>query len=90
MIRHLLQERFYLLQVDMENHHLCMGMMLVNNNKVRHNMEKVVTVSSNTLKQSIKVKDILISKLTKAGYYVSDKIEKNTELLISIGEMDLS
>lgn len=37
-------------------------------------MEKVVTVSSNTLKQSIKVKDILISKLTKAGYYVSDKI----------------
>ena len=48
-------------------------------------MEKVVTVSSNTLKQSIKVKDILISKLTKAGYYVSDKIEKNTELLISIG-----
>ena len=48
-------------------------------------MEKVVTVSSNTLKQSIKVKDILIPKLTKAGYYVSNKIEKNTELLISIG-----
>ena len=69
----------------MESHHLCMEMMLVNNNKVRHNMEKVVTVSSNTLKQSIKVKDILTQKLNEAGYYVSNKIEKNTELLISIG-----
>ena len=48
-------------------------------------MEKVVTVSSNTLKQSIRVKDILTKKLTEAGYYVSNKIEKNTELLISIG-----
>ena len=48
-------------------------------------MKKVVTVSSNSLKQSIKVRDILTKKLIKAGYYVSNKIEKNTELLISIG-----
>lgn len=48
-------------------------------------MKKVITVSSNTLKQSLNVRDILTKKLIKAGYYVSNKIEKDTELLISIG-----
>lgn len=48
-------------------------------------MEKVITISSNNLSQSLKVNEILKNKLTKNGYNVSNKIEKNTELLISIG-----
>lgn len=48
-------------------------------------MEKSITVTSNRLKQSIIVKDLLTRKLSEAGYNVSDKIENNTKLLISIG-----
>ncbi|MGL5328137.1 MAG: NAD(+)/NADH kinase [Peptostreptococcaceae bacterium] len=48
-------------------------------------MERVITITSNTLKKSIEVKNILIEKLEKSGYKTSDNMELNTELLISIG-----
>lgn len=48
-------------------------------------MKRVITVNSNNLDKSMKTKEILIEKLKKNDFSVSSKIEKNTELIISIG-----
>lgn len=48
-------------------------------------MKGVITISYNNLPKSIETKEILVDELTKAGFKVSEKIEKETELLISIG-----
>lgn len=48
-------------------------------------MKRIITVSYNKLEKSINTKDILIDKLESAGFEVSESIEKNTELLITIG-----
>lgn len=60
---------------------LCTVMMLANNMENK----KIITVTSNILNKSVEVKKILIKKLEEAGYGTSDKMEINTELLISIG-----
>lgn len=60
---------------------LCTVMTLANNMENK----KIITVTSNTLNKSVEVKKILIKKLEEAGYGTSDKMEINTELLISIG-----
>ena len=48
-------------------------------------MKGVITIAYNNLDKSIETKDILIEKLTKAGFEISENIEENTELIISIG-----
>lgn len=48
-------------------------------------MKGVITISYNDLPKSIETKGILVEELTKAGFKVSEEIEKETELLISIG-----
>lgn len=48
-------------------------------------MKGVITISYNDLPRSIETKEILVKELTKAGFRVSEEIEKETELLISIG-----
>ncbi|WP_455537852.1 NAD(+)/NADH kinase [Terrisporobacter sp.] len=48
-------------------------------------MKGVITIAYNNLEKSIETKNILIKKLNKAGFEVSENIEENTELLISIG-----
>lgn len=48
-------------------------------------MKKVVTLTFNNLEKSIKTKDILIDRLLKSGFEISDKIEEKSELLICIG-----
>ena len=48
-------------------------------------MEKTITITSNELEHSLETEVILKEKLIKAGYNVSKKIEKDTELIISIG-----
>ena len=48
-------------------------------------MKGVITISYNNLHKSIETKDNLVYKLNEAGFRVSEKIEKETELIISIG-----
>lgn len=48
-------------------------------------MKRTITINSNNLKKSIETKEILIKKLIESGFFVSEKIEENTELIISIG-----
>ena len=48
-------------------------------------MKGVITISYNNLHKSVETKEILVDKLNKSGFKVSEKIEKETELLISIG-----
>lgn len=48
-------------------------------------MKKVITIACNNLDKSIETKNVLVEKLNNAGFEVSEKLEDNTELLISIG-----
>lgn len=48
-------------------------------------MERIITIAYNNLDKSIEAKNILVEKLLKSDFQVSDQIEKNTELIISIG-----
>lgn len=48
-------------------------------------MKGVITIAYNNLEKSIETKNILVEKLKKAGFEISENIEENTELLISIG-----
>ena len=52
-------------------------------------MKGVITIAYNNLEKSIETKNILVEKLNKAGFEISENIEENTELIISIGGMDL-
>ena len=48
-------------------------------------MKGVITIAYNNLEKSIETKNILVEKLNKAGFEISENIEENTELIISIG-----
>ena len=48
-------------------------------------MKRVITIVANELEESIKTEKILTKKLIEAGFSTSNQIEKNTELIISIG-----
>ena len=48
-------------------------------------MKRVITINSNNLEKSIQTKELLTKKLLENNFLVSSKIEKNTELIISIG-----
>lgn len=48
-------------------------------------MERIITIASNDVEESINTEKILKSKLLDAGFNTSDTIEKDTELLICIG-----
>ena len=48
-------------------------------------MKRIITIAYNNLDKSIEAKNILVEKLLKSDFQVSDQIEKNTELIISIG-----
>lgn len=48
-------------------------------------MKRVITINSNNLEKSVETKLILTKKLIESGFLVSEKIEENTELIISIG-----
>ena len=48
-------------------------------------MKRVITINSNNLEKSIETKEILTKKLIENDFLVSSKLEKNTELIISIG-----
>lgn len=48
-------------------------------------MKSVITIAYNNLDKSIETKNILVEKLNRAGFQVSEKLEENTELIISIG-----
>ena len=48
-------------------------------------MKGVITISCNNLHKSLETKEILVNKLNESGFKISEKIEKETELLISIG-----
>lgn len=48
-------------------------------------MKRMITIAYNNLNKSIETKNILVEKLKNAGYSISENIESNTELIISIG-----
>ena len=48
-------------------------------------MKRVITINSNNLEKSIQTKELLTKKLLEKNFLVSSKVEKNTELIISIG-----
>ena len=48
-------------------------------------MNKVITISYNKLSKTIETKNILVEKLINAGFQVSENIEIDTKLIISIG-----
>ena len=48
-------------------------------------MSRIITIAYNSLNKSIETKNILIEKLTRVGFEISEDIQKNTELIISIG-----
>ena len=48
-------------------------------------MKRVITINSNNLEKSIQTKELLTKKLLENNFLVSSKVEKNTELIISIG-----
>ena len=48
-------------------------------------MKRVITINSNNLEKSIETKALLTKKLLENNFLVSSKLEKNTELIISIG-----
>lgn len=48
-------------------------------------MKRVITINSNNLEKSIETKELLTKKLLENNFLVSSKLEKNTELIISIG-----
>ena len=48
-------------------------------------MDGTITISYNKLDKSLETKNILIEKLYKVGFKVSDYIENDTILIISIG-----
>lgn len=48
-------------------------------------MKRVITINSNNLEKSIETKELLTKKLLENNFLVSSKVEKNTELIISIG-----
>ena len=48
-------------------------------------MKRIITIAYNNLDKSIETKNILVEKLLKSDFQVSEQIEKNTELIISIG-----
>ena len=52
-------------------------------------MKRVITINSNDLEKSLDTKELLTKKLKENNFLVSSKLEENTELIISIGEMDL-
>ena len=45
-------------------------------------MKGVITIAYNNLEKSIETKNILVEKLNKAGFEISENIEENTELII--------
>ena len=48
-------------------------------------MARTITFRSNELEISKKVKDIMEDKFKKNGFATSDKLESDTELVISVG-----
>lgn len=48
-------------------------------------MDAIITIAYNNLDKSVKTKEILIQKLNEVGFKVSEIVEKNTRLIISIG-----
>lgn len=48
-------------------------------------MKGVITIAYNNLDKSIQTKNLLIKKLNEAEFEVSEELEENTELIISIG-----
>lgn len=48
-------------------------------------MERIITISSNNMKKSLETKKILSEKLKSAGFCISDRLENESELIISIG-----
>ena len=48
-------------------------------------MKRTITIAYNNLDKSIETKNILVEKLLNYDFEVSEKIEENTELIISIG-----
>ena len=48
-------------------------------------MKRVITIKSNNLDKSIQTRYILTKKLIENGFFVSSKVEENTELIISVG-----
>lgn len=48
-------------------------------------MKRIITVNSNNMPKSLQTKKVLIKKLMQLGFDVSDSIEHNSELIISIG-----
>ena len=48
-------------------------------------MNKVITISYNKLSKTIETKNILVEKLINAGFQISENIEIDTKLIISIG-----
>ena len=48
-------------------------------------MNKIITISYNKLSKTIETKNILVEKLINAGFQISENIEIDTKLIISIG-----
>ena len=48
-------------------------------------MKRTITIAYNNLDKSIEAKNILVEKLLNSDFEVSEQIEENTELIISIG-----
>ena len=48
-------------------------------------MKRTITIAYNNLDKSIETKNILVEKLLNSDFEVSEQIEENTELIISIG-----
>ena len=48
-------------------------------------MKRTITIAYNNLDKSIETKNILVEKLLNYDFEVSEQIEENTELIISIG-----
>ena len=48
-------------------------------------MKRIITIAYNNLDKSIETKNILVEKLLNSDFEVSEQIEENTELIISIG-----
>lgn len=48
-------------------------------------MKSLITIAYNNLDKSIETKNILVEKLHKVGFEISEKLNENTELIISIG-----
>ena len=46
---------------------------------------RIITVVSNNLEKSLETKDLLVGKLLRAGFSVSDDLLPDTELIVSIG-----